>query len=414
MKKQTVLYLLLIPFYTLAQTPLTTGDRLPDWNFSPLLNAPSNTRLSYLEGKAVIVCFWSSTCGSSLTLMARAHKWEEQFGQQLKVIFVVDDKDPTAPAKALAARPTLKALKVPLMKRDTALLRLFPHTGGPHIILIGSDRKIKAITTMNQVTEEVVKALVQEKELNLPVRKPTLGREEQTSLVMDGLVESQNLMFNTVITGVNEALPAGLSWSKLDKGRHRLLLSNLTLPQLYLTAYESEISGLPFQKQKQVLFEAEQANPAERYCYEHLMPSALRNKSMARLRIDLDQYFNLKSEVEKRQTECWLLEPIAGKARNADTGPSYSQIWPDSIEMKNVTLVAIASALNRTFAGKFFRVEGDSSSRYSVNLKTVYQTEEEVGEDLAKRGFRLVPVRREIDFLVIQDAEPGRNKKAAR
>lgn len=404
---------LLLPLFTTAQDPLAIGEKMPDWTFTPLVNGNKELRLSDHKNKGIMICFWSATCGASLQMLTKTADLQQTLGKDFTTIFMAVNSDTTLAATLLEKRPSLKALNIPLMKRDTALLRLFPYTGNPYVVLIGKDGRIKALTNGASVTRESLQDLLDGKNLDLPKKRPHLSREEQTTLFGDGLVENHNLLFSTVITGYIQGLAPGLGWHNPGRARERVLIANSSLQQLYLYAYGADIPEYWFLKPKHLLVEAQNKaafhtipgdEKTGHYCYEKLIPQKERQNFFAFLAADLDRFFSLRSGIEKRTAECWLLRPAAGRNQQKDSGETWSLQWPGFTEMKNVKLAAIASHLNQAWPAKIILFEKEHSRRFTLNLKNEYSTEAELKKELKEKGLELVPVKRSLNFIVIRDA----------
>lgn len=366
-----------------------------------------------------MLCFWASTCGGSLNMLPKSAALEKEFKNKFKAVFVVDDKDAANPVALMNKRTDLKNLGIPLMKRDTSLLKLFPHNGGPHIVFIGSDGLIKAITSGSYVNEKTVADLVSRKEIKLPVQKITLSYDDENSLFNDGLLTATNLLYNSVLTGYIEGLHTGFRAKDLPGNRMRISVDNSTILDLYIMAYQKRLHFIPVDQYKRVMLNAKDkkefgigiedtTETKYKYCYELIVPKQ-KNKThlfaFEYMQQDLDRYFNIKATVQKQLTKCYLL--TANDSTGAvikDTTDQYQQSWPGKIELHNYSLPLVAGAISMyCFKKEIIFGESKSQKRYSLFLKNNYTSASELKQDLNKLGFDLIPVEREIEFLVLTE-----------
>lgn len=418
MKKYSLVILtVLLHWSSRAQQPLTIGDKMPDWTFKPLVNGTQPLRLSQLKGKAVMICFWSSTCGGSLDMLPKAKELEQQFAGSFKSIFVVDDKDPSKPVALLQKRKTLKDLGITLMQRDTVLLKHFPHSGGPFVALMAPDGHIRAITSGTEVTGQRIAQLLKGEPLNVPLVTPHLRREEFTTLIEGNLLSRAATTYSSVLTGYIEKLGAGLQQRSIGSNRFQLLVANASLFDLYTTAYTSEISRPALSLRKRLVLNvkdkepfqphATDFNPADYFTYELVMP-VVAGKKMERvlkeqMRQELDRYFNLHSAVERREVPCLLLKPKETTPREKESEERYTQAWNDHYELHKATPYAIANQLNQCWDKEMITCDESDTRVYSINLEKKYGTLEELKTDMNRKGFELVPFEKEFPFLVISD-----------
>ena len=417
--KQLLFFLLCLPFFAKAQA-LKVGDKMPDWTFSPIVNGRADIHLNQYKGKVVLLSFWASTCGGCLNALTKAAEFEKEFGGELKLVFATDDRDGKKPVALMNKRPDLKNLGIPLMKRDTALLKLFPHTGDPHEVLIGKDGYVKAITGIPYITKKVIENLIAGKEINLPVQKPTLSYDNQNSLLKDGFLTPENLLYNSVLTKYNDDLRTGLHAQGLPGGKFRLGINNVSIFDLYAFAYQNRLHFTPSDRAKRIIVNAKDrkrfglgiTDPLVtdyKYCYELIVPDLrIRSSygfSLDYMKQDMDRYFNTTATVEKRRVKGYLLKAVdtTGYFVKDTTADVYDQHWPGKTILQNAKLSSIAGLLNKNVEKEMIFCDDQPTKRFTMEVMDKYESIEQAKIQLMGKGFYLIPTEKEIEFLVITE-----------
>jgi thiol-disulfide isomerase/thioredoxin len=163
--------------------PLSIGDTMPDsiWNmpFQAVNHDQSkkSVKLNEYKGRPIILDFWATWCSSCINHFPKMDSLEKEFGQSLQIILV---NSITGTGDTEAKVNTFfntwnsnhtKRLIVPSIFGDAALKRLFPHSYIPHYVWIGSDGKIQAITSSEEITSKNIQLLINHTALNLPIKK---------------------------------------------------------------------------------------------------------------------------------------------------------------------------------------------------------------------------------------------------
>ncbi|RZJ80875.1 MAG: redoxin domain-containing protein [Chryseobacterium sp.] len=156
------------------ERPLVIGDRVPDLVFQNVINysAPM-LRFSDFKGKAILLDFWATWCGSCIAHLSEVMDLQKEFGEGLQVITVNGSmRDSKEVVEAFVSKQvgTDRAFLTPVIYQDTILRDLFPRRIIPHYVWIGLDGRVKAITGSAEVRVEHVKRLVAGLSLNLPVK----------------------------------------------------------------------------------------------------------------------------------------------------------------------------------------------------------------------------------------------------
>lgn len=152
--------------------PLSIGDKIPDIVFQKVLNGTKQPiALSSLKGKAIILDFWATWCSACIKRFPHMQELQEKYGKNLQVLLIGDSLRDTEEklAKFLSDREKGgDTISLPVAYHDPLTKLLFPHKMFPHYVWIGADRRVKAITRAEQVTEANVERFVAGLDLSLP------------------------------------------------------------------------------------------------------------------------------------------------------------------------------------------------------------------------------------------------------
>ena len=230
-----------------------------------------------------------------------------------------------------------------------------------------------------------------------------------------------NLLYNSVLTGYAQGVSAQLAVNSWRAHCLRLVMTNLSVKELYLTAWQPlvKINDL----EQDLLMRWEVPDPSrfmgirgrkededKLFCYELIIPDSPRsdnNKALANVRTDLDRFFNLKASVEKQKMTCYVVTPVnstkSGDAK-VSAKDSYVQQWVDEIEVHNLTFNIAAMAFKPYFfMDKPLMVEGESNRIFNFKVKRKYKDFESLQKALYAYGLKLSVKEREVDCLVIKE-----------
>jgi thiol-disulfide isomerase/thioredoxin len=157
-----------------ALNKLSIGDKVPDLVFDQVLNGERlPVALSAFKGKAVILDFWGTWCGSCISSFPKMEKLQSKFGRNLKILFVNDSKaDSLAQIVAFLDRRVKEGqgLKIPVVYERDFISAMFPHRAYPHYVWIGADRRVAAVTGSTEVNEVNLARFFAGLDLNLKVK----------------------------------------------------------------------------------------------------------------------------------------------------------------------------------------------------------------------------------------------------
>ncbi|MBO9595542.1 MAG: hypothetical protein J7599_21755 [Niabella sp.] len=221
MKKITLASVLaVLCLYTVAQEnikqaiikPLQIGDTMPGINIQNVANHYAPTiSMAALRGRPVIIDFWGGRCVPCVATLHLLDSLRSASGNAFEVITVSDFATAVALQQALRRYPALQKLQLPVVLGNERLKNYFPHKIISHLVWIGANGVVQAITDGDQITPAHIKAFVAGTPLHLPLKADALEFNLHTPLLQyNSSVQSAPAQmfysaFFTHLEGVNTA-----------------------------------------------------------------------------------------------------------------------------------------------------------------------------------------------------------------
>ncbi|HEU0227025.1 MAG TPA: TlpA disulfide reductase family protein [Arachidicoccus soli] len=137
-------------------TPLSVGDTVPDIVLNNIVNyKTTSAKLSDFKGRLLVLDFWDTWCTACINTFPHNNEIQHFYGSKIQILNVGFQPESKI-------RPFLQSLekrlgagyRITTVTGDTLLQQLFPHRFIPHLVWIGPDRVVKAITSSTQLTKE--------------------------------------------------------------------------------------------------------------------------------------------------------------------------------------------------------------------------------------------------------------------
>jgi thiol-disulfide isomerase/thioredoxin len=158
-----------------GRIPLKVGEKIPDLLFQNLVNGDRKPlTLSALKGKALILDFWGTWCGSCISGFPKMEKFQNKYNKNLQILLVNDsniDSVGNITVFLQKRKQDGEEISLPVISERTFTQILFPHKLYPHVVWIGADRRLKAMTGAHAVTDDNIGRLIAGLDLVLPVKE---------------------------------------------------------------------------------------------------------------------------------------------------------------------------------------------------------------------------------------------------
>lgn len=370
--------------------------------------APSNVQLMRgelekvdwkgLEGKVVLLDFFSTSCGSCIESMPKLQQLQNQYSDIFEVI-MVGWQDRRTLEKLFRKNEYLKEHKVnlPVIYADSYLKSLFPHLSVPHAVLLYRG-KVQAITTTNFVTAVNIEKLYKEGSIVLPLKDDFGSRElsdSKTNLgvtvmgYQDGVPYRGWTFEKDSISGLikSSLYNASIFAALKALGSKARLQQSLYIPRMDRVVWKVRDSTRYYNFDNDPYWDM-----ANKICYERY-DSIARPDSIQALSVlkDFETFFGVKVYKGMKRMRVLQLNPTAIKAYVAPKGLE-SMVYMGSAVFAGFT------DLSEVFPPVVDNIKSDSKMEIHP-----YKSLEELNKQLAVYGIKAEYGMQEVEVLVIEE-----------
>lgn len=301
---------------------LTIGERIPDLRITKMMNNDgASSNISSYKGKLLILDFMATSCGGCIKALPRLDSLQNKFNDRVEILLVTVERQERVTA-FLKRHP---GFRLPFVAEDTAMANLFPHQFLSHVAWIDNTGKVRAITASEYVTEQNIQTMLRGEQVHWPVKRDftSFDFEQPILTVNENNIPQVDLPLKRVYTAVTNYLPGvqkhiGIKMDSLN-GTSRLSYINYNIYQLYLLLHrcynlpKSHIL-LGVQNRERFVYDPatgtmEDWKMKNLYCLEAVLPAILDSAAQKqKLLNDLDFYFACNGRIEKRLTDCLILQ----------------------------------------------------------------------------------------------------------
>ncbi len=411
MKLIYCLMIFLLPLMSIGQTsrPLSIGEKVPDVVLNNIVNYKTDAaKLSDFKGKLVILDFMHTSCRSCLLNLIRFDSLQKLYKKQVQFLIVTTQKKGSV--NSFLKNSTVgKKINLPFITEDKTLQAIFPFTYISHIVWIGADGVVKAITHGDYVTAGNLSFIAKGGINHWPVKldEPDFDYEKPL-LVLNPQIQN---LGNFPVRGsfMFPYLPEVAQYFLVKKDAvsqtvrtvfinqpitemYLRLMGKIRFPHSQIILKVKDSSRFIFDSKKFYRREWDEKN---RWCYESLLPLSMNEEQRhSRIFKDIDFYFGIKGELDNKTLPCLILKP---------TAPSGNKPLKAT---DSLTLWAIINQLNNEYSGTPI-----FNSIPSTNRTWIAITHQQVANrDLLKKillsyGFELVPEMRQTEVLTISETK---------
>jgi thiol-disulfide isomerase/thioredoxin len=311
MKTTIIILAMLYPYigkaYQNTSPPFSIGDNLPPVFISNIINHNSaSVNLSEYNNKLLVLDFMATTCASCIKLLPRFDSLQKKYQNNLQFFLVSPEKKEKL-ISFLSRNSIAKKTKLPVIVQDSMLKSWFPHKFISHEVWIYKG-KVIAITKGEHVTAANIEAVLNGKEIKLPVKTDRSNYDyTQPLLSFNGNIEPQQPIYYSGFCASLPDFTRGYNYKKdSTTGTQRFIFINYNLQQFFLKSHRLPLSY------PQQFIEWNKDNKSQQlaYCYEAVLPISMNEEQCReKIRSDIKTYFNLTSRIEKRDTTYLIITP---------------------------------------------------------------------------------------------------------
>lgn len=405
-----------------AASPLKIGDKVPAGVLSGLSKTAALQQKGSgdLKAKLLVLDFWATWCAPCVAMIPQMNTLQESYHGKIQLLPVAyqSRKEVETFLNRLEQQRGIKE-QLPLVTGDTSLVKLFPHAELPHLVWIGPDGIVKAITGPQALNKAVIDRLLAGDNTGMKIKRDEVMTYDRSSnLLIDPSATEPGVSF--AVSGYKEGVGRGYYNDTMIPGEgkeRRMTARNQTIPELYLLAYSK--------KPKEVVLEVadttalasgnlssddfrEWLKQGHGFCVELVLPDSLRKRSYEILKSKLNAYFsNYSTSLEKRHVRCLALVRTSGadKLKSAGEKPAVEQ---DAFGSKftNCYLRVFISRMQLPLQYHPLPLKDETGYTGKVDLQLSGDLSNlaELNRELAKYDLRFEERAADLEMLVIRDA----------
>lgn len=286
---------------------------VPDFNINILTKEGTvKKNIKDYRGKVVILEFWATYCGPCLPAMDHLAILQNKFKQDLEVINITDEERWKV-VNFLKKRPTFLSIAI---DTDKSINQLFYHQLIPHTIIIDPQGYIKAITSPEEVTEEVIYMAKSGAIINVKTKAEFASKTEVATAMTTTQADDKSF-YKIAVSAYKEGVQSQIN----KKSDFEYEFINCTVPLMY-----------------QVLYQTTRPNPNDRACLEvsEQTKYLLEEKQQYSMTLKvlegmkhrlgeigmkhLEDIFSVKAKNENRTRKVYALTSNAASLTQSETG----------------------------------------------------------------------------------------------
>ncbi|QEM07806.1 redoxin domain-containing protein [Mucilaginibacter rubeus] len=347
--------------------PVTVGQAITGNTWSAPLkilqsNKESVQSLEKYQGKVIILDFWATWCGSCIEHIPELNSLQVKYKNDLAVILVNsyntgDTKEKVVRLLKSQNSEIKNGLSLPCIIGDTLLAKTFPHTFLPHLIWIGKDGIVKAITSAEEVTTKNIDLLLSTNGIS------TYGKTDEAPeklLYTDENLPLNNLIeYSILLKGKIDGVGGGSRPRKINDTVRGMVFSNRSLFTMYGMAADRLIknftpkniilevadSSVFFKPHSTSLKEWQRTNF---YSLDIIVPPGRFANFYEYMLQDLNRYSGYVGTIETRELSCWVLQRTNQRDLFSTKSNSYMNTLfeTNNRQLKNAPLRDLCEWLN--------------------------------------------------------------------
>lgn len=392
---------------------IKVGVQVPNFSIDILTNEGlTKSEINGYRGKVVILEFWATYCGPCLPAMDHLAKIRSKFTNDVE-FFAITDEPRSKVVSFLNQRPTSLLIGI---DTDRTLNRLFYHQFMPHTVIIGPDGFVKAITSPDQITEELIYLAKSGAELAVKTKAEFASNDINDTALVPVSVED-NSFYKVIVSPHVEGVQSQVN----KKSSNEYEFINCTVPMMYQALYQTTLQNANerpclevTQQTKYLLQENYQ------YCLKLKVPAKMEDRLGEIGMRHLDEVFAIKPQNEmrtrnvyslvfketiKKDTVVASLDSLGNKIIVADSLQTSEDLQVAENSGGAISIKEFIALLWETrLVDKQIINDSGLPDETIVNVEIPTQVHE-VGECLASIGLKLEPKTKEMSCLILHEGE---------
>lgn len=345
------------------------GDKIPEYVFKNLLNTSQQSFNVSNQNKPLVLEFWATWCSPCIPAMKKLEGFQKKYHGEIEIL-TISTEDPKNLLRYIENTNT--TLKIAY---DTVHLKTFEYKYIPHTILIDKNGFIKAITTPDKISDELMAQFILGEDIKIINEKDVYSSDFNLNK------EVNNRLFQFKLTSENKKLNFKNEIKRDELGVPiSLEFNNVSIYRLLTDIYE--LSSV------ERIYEEKKFSNKNKYCFKLEQSNTLDKTLLQNAKELLNEHSNVKASiVEKTLDSVYVLEihdvtklPIISSEKEKIVefrGPSYRG--------KKVTSYNLIEYLENEIQ-KLVKDKTGLSYSFDIELNWDYAKTTSLNEELKKYG----------------------------
>lgn len=365
------------------------GSLVPNFDINILTKEGTvKKNIKDYRGKVVVLEFWATYCGPCLPAMDHLADLQFKFKNDLEVINITDEERWKV-VNFLKKRPTFLAIG---LDNDKFINQLFYHQLMPHTIIIDPQGYIKAITSPEEVTEEVI-YLAKSGAILAVKTKAEFAPKSENATAMNAVQAEDKSFYKVAVSAYKEGIQSQIN----KKSDFEYEFINCTVPLMYQVLYQTtrpnpnDRACLEVSEQTKYLLDEKQ-----QYSMTIKLPEQMKHRLGEIGMKHLEEIFAVKAKNENRTRKVYAL------TTNKDIAPPSNNAGMDMPLKDFLKLLWDTKVVDMPIVN-----ESNTADNTIVWIADFPKEASKVQESIQKMGFKLEPKTTETACLVLHEDKSG-------
>jgi thiol-disulfide isomerase/thioredoxin len=408
--------------------PLNVGDYVPDIEIDNVIyHTPTKVRLSDFKDKLILLDFWGTTCGSCIAALPGLDSLQKKYKDRIQVITVTKLDSKEKVISTLQRNSKTSQIKLPIVIADDILHKYFPYQLVSHAVWIDKNRKLRAITGIEYVTDENIRNMLADKEISWPVKKdiPVYDYEKPLLDMPQKELVKPRFLYYSAFTGYLDGI-APPNGRKTDPANKTVTVSfyNMGLLALSKIALDYKTGA----NLKEFILEVKDStrivmpggayisewNKANKYCYTITLPIHISEPETEEIvKKDLLRWLDIMGytvKKEKRKVNCFALIRKGKTDLLYSKGGQYINDLDNTENVRALVNAPLSTFINflskRLYDAPRVINETGIADQVHIDIYLTPSSLENTGilrNELSKYGLDLVPMEKEKEMYIITE-----------
>lgn len=369
------------------------GKPAPNYKFDDILNSElTEISLNDLKGKPVILEFWATWCGPCIPAMKKLDSLQNKFGKDIEIITISSENKERLEKFIESSNTSLRIVS------DTTHINNFKYKVIPHSIIIDKDGVVRAITSPENINENVIKNLLSNNEIDLSLKDDFYI---DPNLKVKTLKTIANSDYRIELKGFDQEKRGGSKILKDPEGNtNGIEMWNSTIPRLYQTLFDvASPSRMIFKDSL-----SDDDFPYEREHQYNMLIEVSNNyqDKWKEIGIEfLNEHFDVNAKMGIDTLDCYVLKNTDNTIKQSNAQESEYMFMGTILKTKKIGMSQLAEYLEN-FTSVPVLDKTNLNKEYDIELEWQAEEPATLHTELKKYGLKLERAEKPLPVEIIE------------